>query len=393
MAQLPFQAFDADQHYYEAEDAFIRHIDPRMKKRCMQWAEIDGRKRLLVGGKVNRFIPNPTFDPVAKPGILDQFFRGKNPEQKDVRTLFGELDPIDPCYRDRDARLERMDAQGIEGAFFLPTLGVGMEESLRDDVPALLAAFTAFNRWIDEDWGFAYEGRIFAAPYITLVDEDWAVAELEHALEHDARVVVLRPGPVAHKDGACSPGDKRFDGFWARAAEAGITVSYHAGDAGYLRYSADWGTTEEFKAFEFDTLRHCLSASPIRDTLAALVCHGVFERHPNTRVATIETGSEWVAPLIASFKKAYGQMPTAFASDPVEQLRDHVWVSPYYEDDLEGLRDRLGADKILFGSDYPHAEGLAEPTDYVYDLKGYDEDEIRLTMRENGFRLTERRPA
>ena len=393
MAQLPFQAFDADQHYYEAEDAFIRHIDRRMKKRCMQWATIEGRKRLLVGGKVNLFIPNPTFDPVAKPGILDEFFRGKNPDQKDIRTLFGELDPIHPAYRDRDARLALMDTQGIEGAFFLPTLGVGMEESLRDDVPALLAAFSAFNRWLDEDWGFAYENRIFAAPYITLVDEDWAVAELEHALEHDARIVVMRPGPIAHKDGCCSPGDKRFDGFWARAAEAGITVSYHSGDAGYLRYSAEWGTTEEFKAFEFDTLRQCLSASPIRDTLAALTCHGVFERHPNTRVATIETGSSWVTPLIASLKKAYGQMPKAFTSDPVEQLRSHVWVSPYYEDDLEGLRDHLGADHILFGSDYPHAEGLAEPTDYIYDLKGYDEDEVRLTMRENGLGLTQRRPA
>ena len=98
-------------------------------------------------------------------------------------------------------------------------------------------------------------------------------------------------------------------------------------------------------------------------------------------------------PLISSLKKAYGQMSTAFASDPIEQLRSHVWVSPYYEDDLEGLRDHLGASQILFGSDYPHAEGLAEPTDYIYDLKGYDEDEIRLTMRENGLGLTQRRPA
>ena len=60
---LPFKAFDADNHYYEAEDAFIRHVDPRLHKRCMQWAQIDGRQRLLVGGRVNRFIPNPTFDP------------------------------------------------------------------------------------------------------------------------------------------------------------------------------------------------------------------------------------------------------------------------------------------------------------------------------------------
>jgi predicted TIM-barrel fold metal-dependent hydrolase len=392
MAQLPFQAFDADHHYYEAEDAFIRHVDPRMRRRCMQWAVIDGRKRLLVGGKINRFIPNPTFDPVARPGVLDQYFRGRNPEAKDMRALFGELEPISPAYRDRDARLTQMDAQGLAGAFFFPTLGVGMEESLRHDPEALLAAFRGFNRWMDEDWGFAYQGRVFAAPYITLMDPQWAADELEWALSRDVRLVCMRPGPVAHPGRHCSPGHPRFDAFWARAAEAGITVAYHSGDAGYLRYSSDWGMSDEFKAFAHDTLQTCLSASPIRDTLAALICHGVFERHPNLRVATIETGSEWAAPLVKALKKAYGQAPRAFRTDPVESFRRHVWVSPYYEDDLERLKDLIGADHVLFGSDFPHAEGLAEPTDFLYDLKGYDEDEVRLSMRENALGLTVPRP-
>jgi predicted TIM-barrel fold metal-dependent hydrolase len=98
-----------------------------------------------------------------------------------------------------------------------------------------------------------------------------------------------------------------------------------------------------------------------------------------------------VAGLLRALKKAYGQMRSAFQSDPIEQFKSHVWVSPYYEDDLERLRDTIGADHVLFGSDFPHAEGLAEPTDFVYDLKGWNDDDIRLTMRENGLSLT--RPA
>ncbi len=82
---IDYTTFDADNHYYEATDAFTRYMDPSMAKRAMQWAEIDGRQRLLVGGKVNRFIPNPTFDPVAKPGALDEYFRGRNPGSKDLR--------------------------------------------------------------------------------------------------------------------------------------------------------------------------------------------------------------------------------------------------------------------------------------------------------------------
>jgi predicted TIM-barrel fold metal-dependent hydrolase len=388
MADLGFLAFDADHHYYEAEDAFIRHVPRSLRKRCMQWAVVDGKKRLLVGGRINRFIPNPTFDPVAKPGILDQYFRGKNPEGKDVRTLFGDLDPIHPAYRNRDAKLALMDQQKIEGCFLFPTLGVGMEESLRHDPEALLAAFRGFNRWLEEDWGFAYQGRIFGAPYITLVDPQWAVEELDYALARGARVVVMRSAPVADPHGSRSLGDPRYDAYWARAAEAGITVAFHSGDAGYLRYAADWGCVSEFESFRFDTLRLCLSANPVRDAMAALVCNGVFERHPRVRVATIESGSEWVSGLLKVFKKAYGQSPTSFRHDPVEQFLRHVWVSPYYEDDLERLRDTIGADHILFGSDFPHAEGLAEPTDFVYDLKGFSKDDVRLVMRDNALALT-----
>ena len=151
MADLPFLLFDSDNHYYEAEDAFTRHIDPRMKKRCMNWATLNGRKELLVAGKVNRFIPNPTFDPVARPGCLDDYYKGVNPEKKNIREAFGALEPIDPCYRDRDVRLEKMTDQRIEKAIYFPTLGVGMEEALKDDTEAVHSAFEDFNRWLVED--------------------------------------------------------------------------------------------------------------------------------------------------------------------------------------------------------------------------------------------------
>jgi len=398
LTDLGYRAFDADNHYYEAEDAFTRHIDPRMARRCMQWAQVEGRKRLLVGGKVNRFIPNPTFDPVAKPGVLDAYFRGKNPEAKGVAELFGDLEPINPAYRDRDVRLAVMDTQQLEAALFFPTLGVGMEESLKHDPAAVCAAFQAFNRWLHDDWGFAYRERIFGAPYMTLVNPDGAacadaaVAELDWALARDARVVVMRCAPVATAEGPRSLADPVYDPYWARANEAGITVAFHSGDAGYYKFAAEWGEDPEFKAFDFRPLRLCLSANPVHDAMAAILCHGLLDRHRNLRLATIEAGSSWVEPLLSKMKKAYGQMPMAFDQDPVEAFQRHVWVSPYYEDDLRALRDTIGADHVLFGSDYPHAEGLAEPVDFVEDLAGYSDAEIRLAMRDNGMGLIARRP-
>lgn len=389
-ADIGFSAFDADHHYYEAEDAFTRHLDRKMRKRAMDWADINGRRCLIVGGKVNRFIPNPTFDPVAKPGCLDDYFRGRNPDNKSIREIFGELEPINPAYRDRDARLKQLDTQNIEACYMFPTLGVGMEESLKHDIEAMLAAFRAFNRWLLEDWGFSYKERIFAAPYMVLSDLDWALEELEWALEHDVRTLVMRAAPVVKFGKTISPADPELDPFWARVNEAGISVAYHSGDSGYRDYNARWGTSGEFQSFDFDPKSLCLSASPIHDLIATLVCDGLFDRFPKLRVSTIESGSSWVPGLIAKFKKSYGQMPMLFNSDPVERLREHVWVSPYYEDDIAGLKALIGANRILFGSDYPHAEGLVEPTDFIHDLPKFSPQDVRLIMRDNGFGLVAR---
>jgi predicted TIM-barrel fold metal-dependent hydrolase len=393
MPDLPYAVFDADNHYYEAEDAFTRHMDPKLAKRAMQWADVGGRRTLLVGGKVNRFIPNPTFDPVAKPGCLDEYFRGRNPGGQNIREIFGDLEPINPAYRKNDARIQLMNTQNIESTFMFPTLGVGMEEALQDDPEAMLAAFSAFNRWLDDDWGFAHQDRIFSAPYITFADIDWAVAELEWALERGARVVVMRSAPTILADGSgtANPADSRFDPFWARVNEAGITVAYHSGDSGYGRFLDFWGFPTEYKAFDFNPARLCMSWEPVHDIVSSLVCAELFVRFPRLRVATIESGSSWVPRLVSKLKKAYGQMPFAFEADPIEKLREHVWVAPYYEDDLTLLRESIGVEHMLFGSDFPHGEGLKEPCSFVNDLQGFDDQQIRLVMRENGLGLTQPR--
>ena len=68
MSDLDFLAFDADNHYYEALDAFTRHLDPKLGSRIVQWAQIDGRMYHVIGGQVSHAVVNPTFNPVAKAG-------------------------------------------------------------------------------------------------------------------------------------------------------------------------------------------------------------------------------------------------------------------------------------------------------------------------------------
>jgi predicted TIM-barrel fold metal-dependent hydrolase len=396
MSCVDFEYFDCDNHFYEALDAFTRHLEPAFRKRAMQWVEVDGKQRLMVGEKINRFIPNPTFDPISKPGALDEYFRGRNPDGQGTRELFGELDRMvdHPEYRDRDCRIQLMDEQGMTGAIFLPTLGVGMEQALIDDPEAIVAAFKAFNRWMEEDWGFAYKNRIFAAPIFTLVDPAAAVAELEWALEHDARFALLVPGPVMTPGGGYSPADPRCDAFWQLINDSGITVVVHGGDSWYTSYMKDWGDGRRLESFRQNPFRSLASMSPVQDFFASLIALGHFHRFPNLRVAAIETGTDWVFHLFDKMAKTFGQIPQAFDEDPCVTFRRHVWVSPYYEDDLAKLRELMGSDRILMGSDYPHAEGLADPSAYIKDLRNhaYPEDEARLIMRDNGLALTQRRP-
>jgi len=388
LAQIDFEAFDADNHYYEATDAFTRHL-PAEHAKVVQWAEVGGKPRMVVDNKLFRFIPNPTFDPVARPGCLDDYFRGKVAGD-DMRSAFGALEPINPAYRDPAARIELMDAQHLAGCFLFPTLGVGVEEALLHDPAALHAVFHAFNEWMRDDWTFNYRERIFAAPYICMQDPARAEAEVDYALEQGARVVVLRAGPVRGPGFSRSPGDAIYDGVWARIAEAGILAAYHSGDAGYGRYADEWGGGGDFQAFRNDPFRQITSGHrPIYDTIAALVCHGVLRRHPNLRIATIESGSDWMPTLLHAFEKSFGQVPAAYEhADPAQQVREHVWVSPYYEDDLPLLREELGADRMIFGSDYPHAEGLADPLSFVDDLPGFSAAEIRMVMRDNALALS-----
>ena len=390
---LDFAAFDADNHYYEALDAFARHLDPKLGPRVIQWAEIDGRRYHVIGGRVSRAVTNPTFDPVAAPGAMSEYFRG-NPSGKLPFEYLADRGPIRAEYRDRDERLRVMDAQGLEKVWLFPTLGMIYEELLKHDPEAVGLLFTAFNRWLDDDWGPAYGDRIYSAPYVSLADVDVAVAELQRALERGYRLVVMRPAAPTTVLGPVPPGDERFDAFWGLANEAGITVVVHAGDSGYTSngYAKD-GFAATFEGAHRPSIKMLSMERAIYDFLASLIFDRLFVRFPNLRVASVENGSEFLPDLFRKLRSTARKLPGFFSEDPVETFRRHIWINPFWEDDVEEIVDLMGADRVIFGSDWPHIEALPEPLDYVVELKPFDDDTQRLILRDNALALTELRPA
>jgi predicted TIM-barrel fold metal-dependent hydrolase len=386
--------FDADNHYYEAEDAFTRHLPKAMQARGVQWVEMNGRRHHLVGGRLDRQVTNPTFNPIAAPGVLREYYQG-NPDGKTATELIrSSVGPLPAEYVNREARIERMAEQGIEGAWLFPTLGVLYEERLKRDIPAVSATFEAFNRWAEEDWGLAKGGGLYTAPYLALCDVESACAQLEWALERDARIIALRPAAVFTADGTRSPADPQFDPFWARVNEAGVTVIAHVSNSGYSTNGYPKGLTlETIGGGTRPTVASLNPERAIYDFLLTLVYDRLFERFPNLRVASVENGSAYLPDLFVKLEQSKNRLPDYYGEDPAETFRHHVWINPFWEDHMADVIDLMGADRVIYGSDWPHVEGLAHPRDILDELDGVSADDRQKVLFDNAVGLSERRPA
>src|SRR5580765_2337688 len=110
-ATLNIPVFDADNHLYETRDAFTKFLPDRYKH-AVDYVEVRGRTKIVVRGRISDYIPNPTFDVVAKPGAMEDYFRIGNVDGKDRRKIFGEPMRAIPAFRGPEARVELMDEQG-----------------------------------------------------------------------------------------------------------------------------------------------------------------------------------------------------------------------------------------------------------------------------------------
>jgi predicted TIM-barrel fold metal-dependent hydrolase len=158
----------------------------------------------------------------------------------------------------------------------------------------------------------------------------------------------------------------------------------HASDSGYARYAQEWEGGGEFlpfkpSAFRFASMHH----RAITDAFTALILHGALSRFPDVKLLSVENGSGFVRPLLHNLAEVYRMMPQECPEDPVAVFKRQVYVHPFHEEDISGMVDLLGDDHVLFGSDFPHPEGLADPVSYVDDLEGLPDESVRKIMGGN----------
>jgi predicted TIM-barrel fold metal-dependent hydrolase len=374
-----FPVADADNHLYETRDAFTRYLPPG-REDMVRFIDIEGKQTLVIKNRLAFILPNPTLEKVPPPGYyLDSADK--------PRIIVSPPEFFEP-----EPRLRWLRETGMDRAVLWPTLGLSVEERLQNDTDGRHILVHAYNRWLLDQWTFNYQDALFPAPLVTLSILDKALSELEWVVENGARIVYVQPGFVVTDRGRKSMALPEFDPFWAKVCEYGLVVGMHSGDGGQDRYVNEWeGTPDEqtehfkkrskgsmaFRSFigQYDRI--------IGDLVASMACHGLLSRFPELKILPAETGTGWVRPTLGRLEEIYARSPQLFDEDPVEQVKRNIKIHLFHDRDPVELTRLVGADAAVFGSDFPHPEGQANPMDFADKLTGLPESDIHKVMGGN----------
>jgi predicted TIM-barrel fold metal-dependent hydrolase len=374
--ELPYTTFDADNHLYENRDALTKFL-PAEYDGIIKYVDIEGRTKLAIRDRISNYIPNPTFVKVAVPGgagyDVTKGGRGFGEGQALAEGKKMVVMPGVDAFFDPEPRLELMKEMGIDRTLLWPTLASAIEERMADDPDAVCAVVHALNAWIQEHWSYVYSDAIFATPIISLAVLDRALEELELIHERGAKIFLVRVAPVPTWRGRRSFALPDFDPFWERVQELDIVVGMHSGDPGYTRYINEW---EGLGDREMSIDRNARRASPaflalssekdnLVDAMASIIGHGLATRFPRLKFMPVEFSSRWIRPFYTKLQRNYDERAVLFDENPVEVFNRNVWVHAFHEPDPKGLIDLgIPVDHIMFGSDFPHPEGMADPLAY-----------------------------
>ncbi len=200
-------------------------------------------------------------------------------------------------------------------------------------------------------------------------------------------VFVLVPPFVPY---GLKPFDPVFDPVWARINEANIRVAVHLGGTDYAKYGADWSEDPNTPFGDFDAFQWMMywGDRPAQELTAAMILHNLFGRFPNVKVCLAEMGTVWLPYTLRKMDHAFMMGRKAkwgtLKQRPSEIFRQHFVIAPYPEENVQRVVAEVGIEPIVFGSDFPHGEGLAYPGKYAAaQLSSFSDDDIRKIMRSN----------
>lgn len=385
--------FDCDSHIHERDYDFMKkYLPAELHAEWLPARKVgpDGRFGLHIGDRMVENAESNAEGLVPPPGKLKEWLQAMKEGKSNVE---GWLQPTEDMMT-AAGRVAKLDEFGVEGSIvfvgeFVSTFGYYPQNAIGN------AILHAYNEYVHDEWGFAYENRLFTTGLLSLWDLETSIAEAKWLVERGVRVVCMPMGPAGGK----SPADPYFDPIWQILNDAHVAVTFHVSEANFMH-----PLIREFGEKPLQSRRtgqtawqwmFCYSELPVQITLANIIYHNFFARFPNIRIASVENGANWVPGFLEKMDKMRGMAKNGFwpcgqlSERPSKIFKRHCFAVAYPEDDVKGIVEKIGTSEcILMGSDYPHAEGVPEPRDFFTEaLTELSDEDARAIMYDNGKRF------
>lgn len=344
---------DADSHLYEPRNLWAEHTEAAKRHLALRIVDDEMGYACLTFGdqRIESLGVHQPGDVSQAGAFRERLRRGLPPEVA--------YDQMPRDFWEPAARLALLAELGIDESIVFPNCGIMWERALAGQLEATLVNMTAWNRWAIT---VAREGkgRLHPVAHVTLRDLGWLEAELRRLAAGGVRLAMIAPALV---DGRrlSHPAHERA---WAAFVEHGVAPVFHVAqfppvfDEAWNEGDPDWSNPLLSSVF--------LWTAPAL-AIADLAVRGVFARHPGLRLGVVELLASWVPQFLLlldggfSFHAAFnGQPLTRMELSPAEYVRRQVRVAAFPFERPRWLARQAG-ELFMFGSDYPHPEGVARP--------------------------------
>ncbi|MBL7491016.1 amidohydrolase [Frankia sp. AgB1.9] len=375
---------DADSHWAEPADLFTKRAPAAYKDRVPQPRIVDGEPTWVMDGHpLGRFSPG---------GVIG---RDGTKEEADKALFHWTHDQIHVGAYDPAVRIGVLDELGIDAQIIFPsTIGLGGQDLGLVDDPALtrltIEIYNDSMAEIQAESG----NRLLPLPLMPAWDIDLCVTEAKRVAALGARGVNMTSDP--QDLGSPDLADPAWDPFWAAVSELKLPVHFHIGASvtGMTFYGKyPWPSHAANTRLAIGgTLLFIGNARVVTN----LILSGIFDRHPDLQTVSVESGVGWIPFILETLDYEMNEnAPRELAKMkklPSEYFRSNIYATFWFEKNqgkLPALVEAVGADRILFETDFPHPTCLyPHPLETVEEKMATLSPEIRAKiLGENARKL------
>jgi predicted TIM-barrel fold metal-dependent hydrolase len=351
---VPGPVIDADTHLFETASLWADHL-PAGRRHLALRLEEDELGYAWLTAPDGRHIHVAE---VHTPGDVGPMGERRARQRAGLAPVISYRD-LPAHDADPEARVRLLDEQRVDEAVVFPNFGLFWIRALADWPEAQLANLEAWNRWVATGVQPGGQGRLHAVGHVSLRDPDWLDDQLAALAAAGVPAAMVPIEPVEGRPFS----DPSVDACWSAFEHHGIAVMFHISDG--LRPFADAWYEGDINPIEPLLMSTFISVTPML-ALTDLAIGGVLARHPQLRIGLVEFTSGWFGQFLtaldasATFHARYNGLPVDPSARPSEAVRRQVRVAAFGFEHPLRMAERNG-DLYMFGSDYPHAEGLARP--------------------------------